>query len=195
MTRSSGLHFLLIFGLVLARGQASVATGQPVTPRQHTAKALNSRLAEVKFEGAQLTEVIRFLSHQTGVNIIIDPAVYLSVGKGPTTGAGPSPGGESPPQPQTSAAVQPHRADVEAGKPLASEGPGITLHLKNVPLKVVLKYVLRYKNLRYIVEDYAIVIVPIGRAFPEELITEVFQVRTGSFGTVSHVRPTAGQSL
>jgi hypothetical protein len=57
----------------------------------------------------------------------------------------------------------------------------ITLHLKKVPLKVVLKYVLRFRKLRYIVEDYAIVIVPIGIPQPEEMVTEIFRLKSGSF--------------
>ncbi len=67
----------------------------------------------------------------------------------------------------------------------------ITLHLKNVPLGVVLKYILRYKNLRYIVDDYAIVIVPMGRAMPEELVTKVFRLRTGDIGSAAPFLPRA----
>jgi len=49
---------------------------------------------------------------------------------------------------------------------MAEEG-GITVSLRNVALSEVLKYILRYKNLEYVVEDYAVAIVPVGWRPPE----------------------------
>jgi len=59
----------------------------------------------------------------------------------------------------------------------------ITIKLTNVPLKEVLKYVLRYKSLKYKVEDYAILIIPINYVLPEELVTEIFRLSTSGIGT------------
>ena len=50
----------------------------------------------------------------------------------------------------------------------AAKESGITVTLRNVPLKEALKYVLRYKNLEYLVEDLAVVIVPVGWRAPED---------------------------
>ena len=59
----------------------------------------------------------------------------------------------------------------------------ITIRLTNVPLKEVLKYVLRYKSLKYVVEDYAILIIPINYELPEDLVTEIFRLSTSGVGT------------
>lgn len=59
----------------------------------------------------------------------------------------------------------------------------ITIRLTNVPLKEVLKYVLRYKSLKYVVEDYAILIIPINYELPEDLVTEIFRLSTSGIGT------------
>ncbi|MBN1916689.1 MAG: type II secretion system protein GspD [Verrucomicrobia bacterium] len=58
----------------------------------------------------------------------------------------------------------------------------ITIKLENVPLKFVLRYVLRYKSLKYVVEDYAILIIPIDYALPEDFETEIFRLSTSGFG-------------
>ncbi|MBN1916983.1 MAG: hypothetical protein JW889_03660 [Verrucomicrobia bacterium] len=58
----------------------------------------------------------------------------------------------------------------------AAAGGPMTINLKNVPLKHVLSYVLRNRNLKYVVEDYALLIVPIDHVLPEDLETETFQI-------------------
>jgi len=68
----------------------------------------------------------------------------------------------------------------------------ITIHLENVPLKYVLRYVLRYKNLKYVVEDYAILIIPIDYVLPEELETEIFRLSTSGIGISTGAMPTPG---
>jgi hypothetical protein len=52
---------------------------------------------------------------------------------------------------------------------------GTTVSLNNVPVKEVLKYILRYKNLKYVAEDNAIAIVPVDYAPPESLRSEIFR--------------------
>ncbi len=175
------LRFSLIFGVVFGQVEGAAPSKRPATPRQRVVKALNTVLPDVEFQQASLPEIVNYLSEQTRVNIIIDPAVYASAEMGPTPEAvlrprtEPAPGVPIPTEAKAQAA--------EAAKPMPSpqELGGITIRLKNVPLRVVLKYILRYKNLRYIVDDYAIVIVPIGRALPEEMRMEVFRLRTGGY--------------
>jgi len=74
-----------------------------------------------------------------------------------------------------------------------TEETGIRISLKNVPLSEVLKYVLRYRNLKYIVEDYAIVVVRVDWIPPEALETEIFRLATTGFGITE--RPELGQGL
>lgn len=137
---------------------------------------LNTRFPEIKFENVTLREAMGFLSRGAEVNIVIDPAVYASA----AASAAPSFPRNASPRPASLAA-----------SPATPDETRITLHLKNVPLGVALKYILRYKNLRYIVDDYAIVIVPIGIAMPEDLVTEVFRLRTGDIGSAAFRVPLA----
>jgi tetratricopeptide (TPR) repeat protein len=61
---------------------------------------------------------------------------------------------------------------------------GITVRLRNVPLKEVLKYVLKWKNLKYVVEDYAILIAPVDYVPPESLETHIFRLATTGIGII-----------
>ncbi len=69
----------------------------------------------------------------------------------------------------------------------AGEGPatkgGITVRLTSIPLKEVFRYVLRCKNLEYIVEDFGIVVVPMGWSPPRDLRAEIFRVGTPAPGS------------
>jgi type II secretory pathway component GspD/PulD (secretin)/tetratricopeptide (TPR) repeat protein len=71
---------------------------------------------------------------------------------------------------------------------------GITITLKDIPLKEVLKYVLRMKNLKYSVDDYAIVVLRAGDVLPEELETEIFRLSTSGTGVASGSLPSGGAS-
>jgi hypothetical protein len=188
MTRAITLNFLLVFSFLCGCGKTCAADDRPVTQRQRTLRALNSFFPEIKFQKASLTQVVDFLSDKAGVNIIIDPAVYSPAGQDWTRGTLPPFTEEPRPDTAPPAGVEHKRGEMGGSGAAPGDVGGITLRLKNVPLKVVLKYVLRYKNLQYIVDDYAILIVPIGRAIPEQLSTEVFRLRTGSFAVTRPVR-------
>lgn len=169
MKTMARIHFCFLFVLAFAvRGTAAEpARGSGPLRR------LNAFFPEIKFDNVTLRQAVGFLSQAAGVNIVIAPAVYAS-------SAPPS-----PPSPPAAALPRP------SASPPAPDEIRITLHLKNVPLGVVLKYILRYKNLRYILDDYAIVIVPVGRVMPEELATEVFRLRTGDIGSGAPFLPRA----
>lgn len=167
----------LVFAVVCTGSAGATASAQK--PRERMLEALNTNFAEVNFTGASLSQVVDFLSREAQVNILIDPVVYASLAMPVTSLSAARP----------AAAAEPKKEEAPAeAKPASPEIGGITLRLKNVPLKVVLKYVLRYKNLRYIVEDYAIVIVPTGWVPPEALCTRVFRLQTGSFGARTPTR-------
>jgi len=169
MKMMARIHFCFLFVLAFA------VPGTAAEPPHGSGplRRLNAFFPEIKFDNVTLREAVGFLSRASGVNIVIDPSVYAST-------APPAP-------PSLPAAASPRPSP----SPPAPDEMRITLHLKNVPLGVVLKYILRYKNLRYIVDDYAIVIVPMGRAMPEELVTKVFRLRTGDIGSAAPFLPRA----
>jgi hypothetical protein len=112
---------------------------EPSPQKQEILRKLNTILPTVEFDGAPLTEIIEILSQQTGVNLVIDPAVF------------------------------------QGAQGERTRDTGIRVSLKNVPLKEVLKYILRYRNLKYLVEDFAVAVVPIDFVPPESVETEIFR--------------------
>ncbi len=108
----------------------------------------------------------------------------------PGGGAGPAPGGGFGPGPGG------FGPDIGGVPPVGGyalpQSTTITIQLTNVPLKYVLKYVLRYKNLKYVVEDYAILIIPIDYVLPEELETEIFRLSTSGIGTSARIGAPTG---
>ncbi|MDP2896344.1 MAG: hypothetical protein Q8Q12_07270 [bacterium] len=169
MKTMARIHFCFLFLLAFAVAGTAAEPARGSGPRGR----LNILFPEIKFDNVTLREAVGFLASAADVNIVIDPSVYASTAPpaAPSLPAAPSPRPSAP--------------------PITPDETRITLHLKNVPLGVVLKYILRYKNLRYIVDDYAIVIVPMGRAMPEELVTKVFRLRTGDIGSAAPFLPRA----
>lgn len=186
-------------------------------------RKLATRIPAVEFEDAKLEEVVRYLSKQAEVNIVIDPAVFTGYRRTPSllespTGypgeimtPGPTPGPTGIPGAEgtflgpggevlgpgvttpgiTTPGVTPDTGPSTWVPPM--QETGIKISLTNVPLSEVLKYVLRYKNLKYVVEDFAIVIVPVDWVPPEALETEIFRLATTGVGIVQ--RPDLGQGL
>jgi hypothetical protein len=119
--------------------------------RQQIVEKLNTTIHEVDFVDAELREVINFLAREADVNIVIDPVVFQSLEGGPDA------------EPEGRAAAD------------------VTMQLKDAPLKDVLKYTLAHKGLKYVVEDYAILVIPRDYVLPEELETEIFRLSDGAF--------------
>jgi hypothetical protein len=178
--------FILLIGLLPLQGSAS---GRHVISAPKT--RLKLILPEVTFDKATLEQAVSFLSQKADVNIVIDPSVYVA--------AAPSLTRLPPAQQQNQRPLTnlspPEKSTADKPEPASDNSMLITLHLKNVPLEVVLKYILRYKNLRYVVEDYAIVILPIGKTLPEDLKTEIFRLRTASPDGIRPFRPGAVRSF
>lgn len=156
-----------------------------ITQADKLREKLGTRIPEVKFEKASVKEVLDFLAREADINIVFDASALALLAS------------DQPAEEEVAEAVEETKAGLEEAEP-AFEGveadlppagpPGpvqrdlVTIHLKNVPLKEVLKYVLRFKGLKYIVEDYAILIVRIDWAVGGELITEVFHLTTSGAG-------------
>ncbi len=217
---------------------------EPVSKaREVILRKLETIIPKVDFEEAELKEVIRFLSREADVNIVIDPVVLQAGGVTTTPGplepypeeggflgeepitipseepglgefapqgsigpaaraAAASPGGTAPrgpayPEEMPGGRLSPERfrtgpttaPSIGTGVYAPPQQSTISLHLTNVPLKDVLKYVLRFKNLKYVVEDFAILIIPIDYVLPEDLETEIFRLSTSGVGTSAAAQP------
>jgi hypothetical protein len=151
-----------------------------ITDADRIREKLELRIPEVKFEDADVKEVVGFLAKEADVNIVFDIAALSLLEVAAGAGGGAAPGMEPELEPED-IVLQPGEA---AGAPprVAAPTSRITLHLKNVPLREVLRYVLRFKGLRYIVEDYAILIVPIDWQPPESMVSETFHMTTSGVG-------------
>jgi hypothetical protein len=158
------------------------AHDKPSRVERESLRKLETIVPEIKFENAKLTEIVDFISREAGVNIVIDPVVFqgghtpvmMLPGTTPgvpgylTTTPPPSPGPPAGmPVPGGMMSPPPGLPSPGTPMPLGTYIPpvadsGITLQLRNVPLKEVLNYALRYKNLKWVLGEHAIVIVPAG---------------------------------
>lgn len=141
-----------------------------------TDDVLQTVIKEVDFTDARLDEVVGYLSAKCKVNIVLSNEALKSLDA------------------QPKAAISENDIFVqhdEEGNEIFQEKKdsadikdigGITIRLKDVPLKAVLKYVLQMKGLTYIVEDYAILIVPKGYVPEEEMRTEIYRLYGGASG-------------
>ena len=132
------------------------------------AKDLEKVVRKIELKDARLEEVVKHLSKRCGVNIVISREALEAISPKP-----------APPGPEGDAAF---------AAPEVRPNGDITISLKDVPLKAVLKYVLRMKGLKYIVEDYAIVIVPRDYVPRDDLETEVFRLNVSGQGTTDTLR-------
>ncbi len=163
----------------LARRQAHA---KPSRVREEALRRLETIVPEIKFENAKLREIVDFISREAGINIVIDPVVFQGGHRPPMMLPGTTPGAPgfaAPAVPVTAPAgmpgpggmMSPPAGPPSPGMPMPPgtwippvAGSDISLMLRNVPLKEVLNYTLRYKNLRWVLGDHAIVIVPAGHA-------------------------------
>jgi hypothetical protein len=155
-------------GSSFALKQAAIIPFSPAGTREKASaqkrdilRKLDTVIPQVHFEDAGLMEVIHYLSRQCELNIVIDPSV-LAAREG---------GGTSTPLAETPGAATPS----EKPRPDIS----INIQLENVPLKELLKYILRYKKLKYVVEDVAVVVVPEDWTAPKTLETEIYHFGQG----------------
>ncbi len=138
----------------------------------------------INFNNAHLSDVVKYLSKISGINIIIDESVFevlssteipqertpIQQAQQPLPAEGTNSGAESTP---TAAPIPPP-------PPAPTTKPDrITIALKDVPLIEALKYVLKAKGLRHIIEDYAIIIVAADYVPAEELETRYYHLSSG----------------
>jgi hypothetical protein len=133
---------------------------------------------EVNFTDARVEEIMSYLSAKCDVNIVVHeqakkllaPPIMADIAQVPDDFKAPA---------ADEAAVEAPFADAARAEQPVDNG-GITIRLKDVPLKAVLKYVLQAKGLTYIVDDYAIVIVPRGFLPDEPLELGIFHLYSGA---------------
>ncbi|MDP3981850.1 MAG: tetratricopeptide repeat protein [Chlamydiota bacterium] len=125
----------------------------------------------INFNNAKLADVVRYLSQVSDINIVIDESVLsaLSVTM------------ESEQAEETTLAPEGSEEPVvQAMRPsIKTAGDRITISLKDVPLVEALKYILRAKGLRYLIEDYAIIIVSMDYVPPEDMVTRYYHLASG----------------
>jgi hypothetical protein len=153
-----------------------------IPPAVVVEEKLGTRIATVQFEKAPLKEVLDYLAREADLNIVLDATALQLLGPGAQESAQASQQAEEgPARIQTEGELPPLAPPALAAPPSQPRRDMITIHLRNVPLKEVLKYVLRFKGLKYVVEDYAILIVPVNWA-EGEMTTEIFHLTTGDTG-------------
>jgi hypothetical protein len=162
-----------------ARAKAALAQVEKslgITDADRMKEKLAVRIPEVSFKQAPLREVVEYLAQEADVNIVFHAAALETL----ATGQEAVPPDEVAPEAEQPGGEMPGFAPV--APPAQARTDLITIHLKNVPLREVLRYVLRYKGLKYVVEEYAILIVPIGWEPPDDMEMEVFRLATGITG-------------
>jgi general secretion pathway protein D len=146
-------------------------TSTTVARQAEIAQKLNDiTIPEVNFREAALSDVVTFLHDESvrldpqhiGVNFVLSPGVSA-----PTT----------PPPPPPAA---PGAAPPEAGAVHETATRPITLSLRNVPLIELVKYVTTLANLKYRIEQSAVLILP--KDAPEgQMVTRYYNVNPGVF--------------
>ena len=144
-------------------------------------KKLKMIIPKVEFKEAKLKEVLDYLAAEADLNIVIDPLVFMEMHPSAIIEEE-----ETETYEEEREGIEKEKEETEepSVRPLPAPyvSDRITISLKNVPLKAVLKYVLRYKGLKYVVEDYAIIIVPIDYVPKEDLQIEIFRLSTSGLG-------------
>jgi general secretion pathway protein D len=178
-----------------------------VEPRDSTPEdsgvAINNRkldqiiLPKIEFRDATVREAIEFLRQESvrrddtnlggrkGINIVLN---LDGAGGGPT-GGGIDAGAGAPTIPGLDPQAAP---DLGAAPALVGVDPvntRITVELTNIPLREALKYVTSLGGLKFKVEPFAVLVVPVSRSI-EDLITQRFQVRPTFMTTGVGAAPT-----
>ncbi len=146
----------------------------------------------INFNNAQLADVIKYLSGITGINIVIDESVFTTYSpeeeaieeaveepETEETTEGEKEPGTTAPAPTKSKAKKEVAQEAEFSEPSIQTSDRVTISLKNIPLIEALKYILRAKGLKYVIEDYAIVITSANYIPPEEFETRYYHLSSG----------------
>jgi general secretion pathway protein D len=152
---------------------------------------------EIKFEDANITQVVGFLSDESrkldktgaGVNIVLGAGVI----GGPATPApapapAPAAAPEMPAAPEMAVPAEPAAATLTH---TATGSRPITLSLRKVPMIDALKYITTFANLKYRIEPNAVVIVPIDYV-DQQMITQTYPVSPGAFRSAGAAPAEAG---
>ena len=129
---------------------------------------------QIAFREASLSDVITFLSEESrkldpkgeGVNIVLGPGIVSGAEAAPAPAAGADAAAAAP----------------AAAAPAAAGAPGrpITLILRKIPMIDALKYITSLANLKYRVENSAVLLLPPDAA-TQEMIRRIYPVAPGGF--------------
>lgn len=154
-----------------------------ITDQDRLNEKLQARVTSVDFTDAPIKEVVGFLAREADINIVFDASALQLLAPADDDAQEAPPDTEEEPEIEQAEGDLPPLAPREAVPAGPPRTDLITIHLKNVPLGEVLKYVLRFKRLKYVVEDYAILIVPIDWIDHDGFITEIFHLTTSGAGS------------
>lgn len=137
----------------------------------------------INFNNAHLSDIIKYLSKVSGINIIIDESVFEALSAEEIAGPPEAEENEEAlPEEQTEdQATQKPQAPgpTQVATGIERKSDRVSIALKDVPLIEALKYILRAKGLRYMIEDYAIIVVAADYVPPEDLETRYYHLSSG----------------
>ncbi|MBI1869838.1 MAG: tetratricopeptide repeat protein [Chlamydiae bacterium] len=131
----------------------------------------------INFNNAHLSDVIKYLSRISGVNIIVDESVLQALSSEEIPAENVPEEAVGPNEPLES--KTPSTPSPTLSSELSKKSDRVTITVKDVPLIEALRYVLRAKGLRYMIEDYAIIVVSGDYIPPEEFETRYYHLSSG----------------
>ncbi len=160
-------------------------------------------IPEINFTDAHLRDVFQYLSRISGINIILDEAVFKrdngeriempQTVEVNNTGTGSVTGGKS-----AEAGSEGEEAELyekvslpDSGEQLKASDK-VTISLKNIPLIEALKYILTAKGLRYRIDEYAILVSTAERLAEVEMETRYYHLTSGIGSFTEYVEAEEG---
>jgi len=132
----------------------------------------NQVIPEINFTDAQLSDVLKYLSNVSGINIIFDEELVR--------------GGVAASAAEDTEEVgvgEEKRVEETAGGSSMGKNPmggRVSISLKNVPLIEALKYILSSKGLKFRIDEYAILVSTPSRLENVEMETRYYHLSSGS---------------
>jgi len=131
-------------------------------------KKSNQVIPEINFTDAQLSDVLKYLSSVSGINIIFDEQILK--------GGGIDRSDET----EEVGVGEEKKVEASAGGGASSASDRVSISLKNVPLIEALRYILSSKGLKYRIDEYAILVSTPSRLENVEMETRYYHLSSGS---------------
>ena len=167
--------------------EIAVPVRQKTAQQKKMETQIQQIIPEINFTDAHLRDVIQYLSRISGVNIVLDEAIF---GESTETIAIPEQveveiiGTEDDTEGEVSDYIVAEDEDYQKVFLPKTTQPvfitdRVTVALKDIPLIEALKYILAAKGLKYRVDDYAIVVSTPGRLAAVEMETRYYHLSAG----------------